>query len=315
LCGLVPVASGIVELDGVPLEAPQSGVRVPAGERPVGMMFQDLLLFPHLGAIENVAFPLRARGVARGEALARAHRLLGEFGVAHRARGRPRGLSGGEAQRVALARALAIEPRVLILDEPLSSVDAAARPHLRALLKRRLSAFDGYRLLITHDVVEAASLADRLVVMEGGRITQEGDLDDIRSGPRTRYAGELVGVNLFAGRLVPLEGGTGLLSTPSGDVVVAWPDRPVEPIDEVLGVLRPADVALFRARPEGSARNVVAGRIELITAEGGRARVRIDSSPPLVAEVTPGSVSRLELREGREVWAAFKAVEVRLVLP
>jgi molybdate transport system ATP-binding protein len=194
-------------------------------------------------------------------------------------------------------------------------VDAAARPRLRALLKRRLSSFGGYRLLITHDVVEAATLADRLVVMEGGRITQEGELDDIRSGPRTRYAAELVGVNLFAGRLVPIGGGSGRLSTPAGDVVVAWPDRPEEPIDEVLGVLHPSDVALFRGRPEGSARNVVAGRIELITAEGNRVRVRIDSGPPVVAEVTPGSVSRLGLREGNSVWAAFKAVEVRLVLP
>jgi molybdate transport system ATP-binding protein len=315
LCGLVPISSGRVRVDGDTLEDPGAGIRVPPGHRPVGIMFQDLLLFPHLSVAENVAFPLRAMGIGREAAVERARVVLGQLGVAGRADARPGALSGGEAQRVALARALVHGPRVLVLDEPLSAVDVAARATLRALLKERLSRFEGYRLVVTHDPVEAATLADRLVILEGGRVTQEGTPDDIRTAPRTRYAAELVGVNLFAGRLVPLGDGAGRLTTPEGDVVVRWPDRPEDPLDDVLGILHPTDVALFRSRPEGSARNVVAGRVTLITIEGNRARLRIDGAPSLVAEVTPGSVDRLGLREGQEVWASFKAVEVRLVLP
>jgi molybdate transport system ATP-binding protein len=315
VCGLVPVSAGRVRLDGAMLEDPSTGVRVPPARRPVGMLFQDLLLFPHMSAAENVAFPLRARGVGRDVAGRRAHTLLEELGVGDRAETPPGALSGGQAQRVALARALVHEPRVLILDEPLSAVDAAGRGRLRALLKERLARFEGYRLLVTHDPVEAGALADHLVILERGRVTQEGTPDQIRTAPRTRYAAELVGLNLFAGRLVPLGDGAGRLVTPDGDVVVPWPDRPDEPLEEVLGILHPSDVSLFRSRPEGSARNIVLGRVELVTVEGSRARLRIEGKPPLVAEVTPGSVDRLALREGDRVWAAFKAVEVRLLLP
>jgi molybdate transport system ATP-binding protein len=313
--GLVAISAGRVRLDGATFEDPASGVRVVPARRPVGVMFQDLLLFPHMSAAENVAFPLRARGEAREAAVGRARALLGELGVGERSETPPAALSGGEAQRVALARALVHEPRVLILDEPLSAVDAAARGRLRALLRERLARFEGYRLLITHDPVEAGALADHLVVLEGGRVTQEGSPDAIRTSPRTRYAAELVGVNLFAGRLVPLGDGAGRLATSEGDVVVPWPDRPEESLEDVLGILHPSDISLFRSRPEGSARNVVLGRVALITVEGNRARLRIDGEPPLVAEVTPGSVDRLALREGDRIWATFKAVEVRLVLP
>jgi molybdate transport system ATP-binding protein len=315
VCGLVPVTAGRVRLDGATLEDPSTGVRVPPARRPVGMLFQDLLLFPYMSAAENVAFPLRARGVGRGVAGQRAHALLEELGVGDRVETPPGALSGGQAQRVALARALVHEPRVLILDEPLSAVDVAGRGRLRALLKEQLARFEGYRLLVTHDPVEAGALADHLVVLERGRVTQEGTPDEIRTAPRTRYVAELVGLNLFAGRLVPLGDGAGRLVTPEGDVVVPWPDRPEEPLEEVLGILHPSDVSLFRSRPEGSARNIVLGRVELVTVEGSRARLRIEGKPPLVAEVTPGSVDRLALREGDRVWAAFKAVEVRLLLP
>jgi molybdate transport system ATP-binding protein len=315
VCGLVPISAGRVRLDGATLEEPSTGVRVPPARRSVGMLFQDLLLFPSMSAADNVAFPLRARGVGRHFAGQRARALLEELGVADRAETIPGALSGGQAQRVALARALVHEPRVLILDEPLSAVDAAGRGRLRAVLKERLARFEGYRLLVTHDPVEAGGLADHLVVLEGGRVTQEGTPDQIRTAPRTRYAAELVGLNLFAGRLVPLGDGAGRLVTPDGDVVVPWPDRPEEPLEEVLGILHPSDVSLFRSRPEGSARNLVLGRVELITVEGNRARLRVEGKPPLVAEVTPGSVDRMALREGDRVWAAFKAVEVRLLLP
>jgi molybdate transport system ATP-binding protein len=317
LAGLEPLRAGRVVLEGDVLEDPGAAVRVPSHRRPVGVVFQDLRLFPHLSALENVAFPLRAGGRPRREARAAAASALEEAGLAHRARARPADLSGGEAQRVALARALVRAPRLLLLDEPLSALDTVARREVRTALRRTLAAFDGASVLVTHDPVEALTLADDLVLMEGGRVTQAGSGEQIRSAPRTAYAAELVGINLFSGRLERLPDGSGLLRTPRGDVDVGWLRELEGPIDAVLGLLRPADVSLYRTHPgaDASARNVVHGRVQGVTVDGDRARIRIDSAPPLLAEVTAGSVARLGLVDGVELWASFKAVEVTLVLP
>ena len=207
-----------------------------------------------------MAFPVRARGARPRAARTHGLELLDRLAPGINPGAKPGTLSGGERQRVALARALAGTPRVLILDEPLSAVDVSARADLRALLRRTLSDFDGPRLLVTHDPIEAMTLADRLVILEDGRVSQTGTPQDIREAPRTRYAADLVGMNLFAGRLTPLEAGAGELQTADGVVTVPWPEGiPVGPVDDVLATLGPADVALHTARPEGSARNVVRG--------------------------------------------------------
>src|SRR5438093_549434 len=146
--------------------------------------------------------------------------------------------------------------------------------------------------------------------LEHGRVTQRGTPEEIRDAPRTPYAAELVGVNLFAGRLDPVEQGAGRIATNDGEVIVVWPPDVRGPQEGVLGLLRPADVALHLERPEGSARNVLGGTVRSISLEGERARVRVASHPPVVAEVTLGSVRRLGLAEGEHVWASFKAVEV-----
>jgi molybdate transport system ATP-binding protein len=173
--------------------------------------------------------------------------------------------------------------------------------------------FAGVRLLVTHDPVEAMSLADRMVLVEDGGVTQIGTPAEVRAAPRTPYAAELVGVNLFTGRLERLEAGAGRLVTSDGDVVVAWPPGIDGALEPVIGLLRPADVSLHVRPPEGaSARNVLVGTVTSVSVEGERARVRIDASPPLVAEVTLGSVERLGVREGTRLWASFKAVEVRV---
>jgi molybdate transport system ATP-binding protein len=268
------------------------------------------LLFPHLSALENVAFPLRARRVGKTEARERAARSLDRLGLNDRAEARPADISGGEAQRVALARALILGPSLLLLDEPLSALDVGARVRIRELLRDELGRFPGVRIIVTHDPVEATALADRLVLVEGGRVTQIGSPEEIRNAPRSRYAAELVGVNAFHGRL-GRSGSDGLLSTPEGAVVVPWPEG--FGVGDAIGLLRPSDVTLSLARPDGSARNVFHGRITSIDVDGERARVRIASRPPLVAEVTRGSIGRLGLREGSDVWASFKAVEVELL--
>jgi len=309
IAGLVPVASGTIVLDDEPIHD------LTPERRPIGIAFQDGVLFPHLSVLENVAFPVRARGARPRAARTHALELLERLAPGIDPGAKPGTLSGGERQRVALARALAGTPRVLILDEPLSAVDVSARAELRALLRRTLRDFDGPRLLVTHDPIEAMTLADRVVVLEGGRITQTGTPDEIRDAPRTRYAADLVGMNLFAGRLTPLEPGAGALETADGVVTVPWPDgMAVGPIDDVLATLAPADVALHAARPEGSARNVVQGVVEEVAILGDRARVRLNGSPRLVAEITTGSVARMAIRTGGAVWASFKAVEIRLMV-
>jgi molybdate transport system ATP-binding protein len=310
LAGLT-VEPATVELDGEDLSTR------PAEGRPIGVMFQDLRLFPNLSATENAAFPLRARGTPKEAARARSVALLNDLGLpAARHDAAPAELSGGEAQRVALARALIAQPKLLLLDEPTSALDVTARGRLRPVLRDTLAAFPGVRILVTHDPVEAMTLGDRLAVLEGGRLTQVGSPAELRGTPQTSYVADLVGVNLFTGRLLPLEEGAGLLVTADGELTVAWPaGRGAAPEDDVTATLRPADVVLHTSRPEGgSARNVLHGPITSISMDGARARVHLGSQPPVVAEITLGSIERLQIREGVQIWASCKAVEVDLQL-
>jgi molybdate transport system ATP-binding protein len=311
IAGLLPPVEGTISLDDAVLDDAANNVYVPPERRPIGVVFQDLLLFPHLSATENVAFPLRARGVPKPEARERASELLERLGLANRAGARPSDLSGGEAQRVALARALVVEPGLLLLDEPLSALDVGARMRVRELIRDELASFPGVRVIVTHDPVEASVLAERLVLLEDGKVSQTGTPEEIRAAPRSRYAADLVGVNSFRGILEPLEVGAGLLVTGDGDIVAPWPEGFAG--GEVIGLLRPTDVTLSLDLPDGSARNVVQGRVTSISVEGDRARVRIASTPPLVAEVTLASVERLGLRDGVVTWASFKAVEVEIL--
>ncbi len=302
IAGLLPLAAGHVVLDGAHLDDPCTDTFVPPERRPIGVVFQDLLLFPHLSARENVAFSLRARRVPRPEARRRADEWLGRVGLAGHAHARPGQLSGGQAQRVALARALAGDPRLLLLDEPLASLDATTRVEMRRELRRHLASYEGIRLLVTHDPVEAMALATRIVVVEEGRVVQAGTPADVRAHPRSRYVADLVGVNLMRGavahRAVTLQGG--------GRLVAA--DLP--PRGEVLAVVHPQAVALHGRAPEGSPRNVWSAVVQGLDFEGERVRVQLAGPVPVVAEVTMAAVTELGLADGVSVWASVKATEV-----
>jgi len=243
LAGLVPLTSGAVELDGVTLDDPASSMFVRAEQRPLGMVFQDYLLFPHLTVLENVAFGPRARGVPRSAARERARSWLDRVGLADVAPAHPAELSGGQAQRVALARALVTDPHLLLLDEPLAALDAATRLTVRSDLRRHLTEFAGTTVLVTHDPVDAMVLADRIVVLEDGAVVQRGTPADVARAPRTEYVARLVGLNLIRGTArgteVTLVGGGVLhLSEPAdGEVFVAF---------------APSAVALHRDRPTGA---------------------------------------------------------------
>jgi molybdate transport system ATP-binding protein len=301
LAGLVPIADGRISLNGDVLEDTAEGIWVPTERRPVGMVFQNYLLFPHLSVIENVAFGLRARGVSRREARQQAAGWLERIGLSAKAEEKPRALSGGQGQRVALARALATSPSLLLLDEPLAALDAPARAGVRRDLRRHLATFQGVRLLVTHDPLEAIALADRIVVMEDGKMIQSGDVAEVTARPRSRYVAEFVGVNLYrgkaAGDTVEIDTG-GALAAPGAGA------------GEVFAVVHPHAVSVHRTEPEGSPRNVWEGTVEDCDFEGDRVRVRVDGAPSIVAEVTPAAASELALIDGGPVWVSVKATDV-----
>ncbi|MET8898644.1 ABC transporter ATP-binding protein [Streptomyces albogriseolus] len=295
LAGLAPLTGGHLRLDGTDL------TRTPPESRPAGVVFQDYLLFPHLTALDNVAFGPRCRGAGRSEARTRAAAWLERMGLAGHAGAKPRRLSGGQAQRVALARALATDPRLLLLDEPLAALDARTRLEVRAQLRRHLADFEAVAVLVTHDPLDAMVLADRLVVVEHGRVVQEGAPADIARHPRTEYIAQLVGLNLYRGRAdghtVRLEAGPEVSTTEhlSGPAFVAFP---------------PGAVTLYRDRPTGSsARNLWRCEVTGLESHGDQIRVELTGELPLAADLTAVAVAELGLHPGAPVWAAVKATQ------
>ncbi|MFC9759351.1 ABC transporter ATP-binding protein [Streptomyces sp. NPDC056921] len=295
LAGLTPLTGGHLRLDGTTLE------RTPPESRPVGVVFQDYLLFPHLTALDNVAFGPRCQGVAKAEARAQAAEWLDRLGLADHTGAKPRRLSGGQAQRVALARALATRPRLLLLDEPLAALDARTRLEVRTQLRRHLAEFEAVAVLVTHDPLDAMVLADRLVVVEHGEVVQEGSPADIARHPRTDYIAQLVGLNLYRGHAdghtVRLDTGPAITTAEalSGPVFVAFP---------------PSAITLYRSRPSGSsARNLWRCEVAGLETHGDQIRAALTGGLPLAADLTAVAAAELDLHPGAEVWAAVKAAQ------
>ncbi|WP_018657140.1 ABC transporter ATP-binding protein [Actinomadura flavalba] len=294
LAGLVATRGGHVRVDGAELGA------VPSDRRRIGMVFQDYLLFPHLSAVDNVAFGPRCRGVRRAAARREAADWLERVGLAGYAAARPRALSGGQAQRVALARALAVRPGLLLLDEPLAALDAHTRLEVRATLRRHLAGFAGAAVLVTHDPVDALALADRIVVVEDGRSVQEGAPAEVARRPRTPYVARLVGLNLHRAR--------------ADGRAVTLGDRPLPGMatslrGEVFLAFSPSSVRLDRSAPGGPPGPRWRATIDAVESRGDRVRVLLGgASGPfahaVAAEVTAAAVAELGLAEGGEVWAA-----------
>ena len=301
VAGLVPLDEGRVECDGALFEDTTTGTWLTPEARRVGFVFQDHGLFPHLSVLDNVAFGLRARGVDRQSANARAHEWLERVDLAKYATSRPSALSGGQSQRAALARVLVTDPQALLLDEPLAAVDASGRLELRRALRDHLASFTGVRLIVTHDPLEAASLAERVVVLEDGRVTQDGSFGDVSARPRSAWIARMAGLNLLRGAV---SDGTILLDDGSR-LTVATDVR-----GSVLATIQPRAVALYRKAPEGSPRNVLRCKVDGIDPEGDRWRIRLEGLFPLVAEVTPAAAADLRLAEGGEVFAVVKATEI-----
>jgi molybdate transport system ATP-binding protein len=297
IAGLVrPVAGSIRCGDETWFDAARGVFRRPE-ERRVGLVFQDYALFPHLTVRQNIEY---ARRHAADEYLRR-------FRIGHLEDARPGSLSGGERQRVALARALARDPEILLLDEPLSALDAHTKVDVRAELQELLAGLEIPALLVTHDFEDAAALADRLGVLVDGELRQSGSPADLVARPADPFVASFTGANLLHGQpdgggaadttRVRLEDGT----------VIATSDHGAGPV--TLAVY-PWDVTISRTRPDDSALNVILGAITAITELGNRARVTIG---PLSAEITVDSLRRLGLEPGQQVYASFKATGTRVV--
>ncbi|GIJ30894.1 ABC transporter ATP-binding protein [Micromonospora sediminimaris] len=301
--GLLPLTDGHLRLAGRHLDHPGRRIWTPTEQRPIGVVFQDYLLFPHLTALDNIAFGPRRQGLDRQRARQRAADWLARVGLADHARRKPRQLSGGQAQRVALARALAVEPALLLLDEPLAALDARTRLDTRAQLHHHLANHRGATLLVTHDPIDAVVLADRLVIIEDGQVVQEGDVATVTAQPRSDYVARLVGLNLYRGYAdghhVRLTDGFHLVT---GD----------QHVGAVFVAFAPSAVALHPHRPDGSPRNTWPVTINGIQRHGDNLRVQLDGPVTVAADVTPAAAAQLQLAPGRTLWAAVKATETRV---
>lgn len=300
VAGLEPLARGRLTLAGRVLDAPADRVHVAPAHRRVGTVFQDHRLFPHLSTLENVAFGPRSRGASHAAARRTAVGWLERLGVEALADRRPGQLSGGQAQRVALARALAGEPVALLLDEPMAALDAEARGEVQRALGEHLGRFDGPCVLVTHDLADALVLADRVVVLEEGRVVQQGAPGDVARRPATRYVARLLGVNLFAGTVragaVTLEGGV-TLPVPGA----------VEGSGPVHVAVRPSAIGLAPSVPGSDDDAAWVGTVTAVVPWGEHVRVDVAGTPSAVVEVpvtemgrhtAPGSRVRLTVAPG-----------------
>ncbi len=303
LAGLLPIDEGTIEIRGIIVDSPGDNVFVGPIERNVGVVFQDHLLFDHLSVRDNIMFGPRSKRRSTSKATAAADALLARFEISDLAERFPQELSGGQAQRVALARALAIDPDVLLLDEPLSALDVGSRSRVRQSLADHLDLFAGPRLLITHDPTDAFLLADRIIVLEHGRVTQAGSPDEIRRHPATPYVAALSGRNLFRATsrdgVLVVDGSPQRVQT--SDTSVSGP---------VLVSIAPSAIALHPTQPHGSPRNTWQSVVSAIEPLGDTSRIYLGEPLAMTADLTPGAVSALELEPGTPVWVSIKATEI-----
>ena len=308
--GLIRPDSGVVRCGEQVWLDTDRRIDVPPERRRCGYLFQDYALFPHLRAWQNVAYGLRGE-LPRGERRRRAHELLERFGLDRLADARPATLSGGERQRVALARALARRPAALLLDEPLSALDARTRAQAARELAAVMRAAEVPTLLVTHDFAEAAQLADSVGIIDGGRVVQRDVPAALAAAPRTAFVADFTGASVLTGMaragdggltLVTLDGGGDVASTDAATGAVAVSIHPWEIALEPAGAER-----------HGSTRNQLDVEVVSVTPIGGRVRVGLAAPQPLTAEVSEPAVRALRLAVGGRAVATFKATAAQLI--
>jgi len=313
VAGLLTPDSGTVEVGGRLLSRATPFLLTAPEKRRVGLMGQDPLLFPHLSALENIAFGPRSRGWSRVRATAGAREWLERMELAPLESRRPSKLSGGQRQRVALARALAAEPEILLLDEPLGALDARTAPDIRQVLRTHLRDSGTTSLLVTHDVLDAAVLADRVLVLEGGRIVDDGPTGAVLTAPRSAFGATLAGLNVVDGivQRTAASGEAAELRTENGLLLHGIAADDVRSADPAAAIFRPAAVSVYLVLPGGSPRNH--WRTNVSTMEPGTSAVRLRTvAPAVAADVTPAAVAELGLFPGSPVYLSVKATELHI---
>lgn len=310
IAGLLRPDCGRIELGGTVLTDTDAGTFVPAHARGVAMLSQQAMLFPHMSVAANVGYAPRCRGLSRGASRAAARQWLDAVGAADLADRKPAQLSGGQAQRVALARALAAEPALLLLDEPMAALDVTAAPAMRRLLREVLR--DGGRtaIIVTHDLLDALAIADKVIVVDRGRIVESGPVREVLTTPRSEFAATIAGVNLVSGAIAA----PGILRTPWGAELSGISELPVGA--SAIALFRPAAVAVHLSVPHASPRNVIAVTITELDIHGTAVRVRgvdpRDDRTVLAADITAAAAADLDLEPGLSVYFVVKTQEVQL---
>lgn len=294
LLGWLELESGWIMVNGEVIDSPDTDSYVPPQHRPFGMVFQDGLLFPHMSVEKNILFgagkDFNLKPLA--ESL-QASELLAKF---------PSELSAGERQRAAIARSLAARPKVLFLDEPFSALDIQGKRRGRSLLKEALAIEVSGCLMVTHDLVDAFTLADRVMIIEGGKLTQFDVPDRIRSRPGSEWIADLVGWNYYEGI-----GEGSVVTLPHGTTIFTAQDD----LDGPTSIsINPASVSIFKSQPSGSPRNTWLSSIQNIEILGGRARVSLVGEIDICADITTVAANELRQSISSEVWVSVKATEV-----
>lgn len=316
IAGLVHPDMGLVRVGDRVLTDTAAGIEVATHDRRVGLLHQDPLLFPHLSVAANVVFgPLSRRGMfrlARSRRRESALRWLSEVEAAQFADRKPRQLSGGQAQRVAIARALAAEPDVLLLDEPLTGLDVTAAAAVRAVLRGVVADTGCAVVLITHDLLDVFALADRVMVVESGKISEIGPVAEVLAAPRSHFGARIAGINLVSGTI----GADGALRSSSGAIWHGIAAQDLTSGRDAVAVFAPTAVAVHLEQPHGSPRNTVEVTVTDLQTRGSGVLVRgpdqPDGAPGLAASITADAAAELRLTLGSRVWYSIKAHEVAL---
>jgi ABC-type Fe3+/spermidine/putrescine transport system ATPase subunit len=307
---LLNIIAGLTDYDGSVLFDSQRVDKLPASKREVGYLFQDLFLFPHLDVSANIAYGLKARRQPHDGTEARVAELLHLMKISHLAERYPRHLSGGEKQRVALARALALSPRVLLLDEPLSSLDAQTAKYLRTELKQLQRKLGITTIYVTHDLAEAEEMADRIAVIQEGQLQQMGKPEEVFFSPTNEAVSDFIGAPniLSCDRCQSL--GQGVMEVDCGTMNIILPDdgNPVRRI-----ALFPRDIYVSETMPPGPAVNRFQGVLAAIKPLGDAVRLEVSvGEQKLLAEVPHHIFEDMDLRVGKEVFLILKLRRIKV---
>lgn len=284
---------------------------LPPDMRQISIVYQDNMLFPHMDIFENIAYALRKKLKDKKQIEIEVKQIAGVLGIGELLHRKPATLSGGEKQRAALARSLVVRPKLLLLDEPFSALDARTREKLREMLKKAISEYSTTVLHVTHDFEDVWALATRVVVIRKGEVMQAGDPESVFKRPSPDFVAEFLGTNVLKGKVKALEGKLTVIEAEGLEIYSA---DPAELREEVTVSIRPEEVILALSAVESSARNTVRGKVSGIFKKEHLVVVEVETgSAEIKAVITPTSCEMLDLEPGREIYAVFKASNARII--